>query len=783
MYQLSQARRLPATALRIAWMMLGISSFVAYLKADEPPLSQAIDRIVAEDYRGPEVPQTSDTEFQRRVYLDLIGRGPRPEETRAFLSQIASDPLGASSARLTLIDNLLASDEFSRYYSKVIEVMFTERREVVSTLELREFIRRWIDQDKPFNELCMEVIGGDGAGEQLRAAGSFFINRNADPNLVARDVSRIFLGRDVRCAQCHDHPLIDDYDQAEYFGVLSFVNRSYLFNDEARNNTPFVGERAEGDLEFTSVFRPQDGKSSAQPVLPMSIAMDVEPDFIDSDDAYVVPPSKQQRGIPRYSRRQQLAVLATHRENESFNRNIANRLWANMLGQGIVHPVDMHHSDNPPVSAKLLRLLSDHLMRSNYDLKAFLRQIARSQTYQRSSQIEDLSDWQIPSDIDSKLEAELAALSESLVNIPPQLSQLENELDSAKKRWMQSQTDVANLQQKVVEAKELFKEFQERLTAESKSLEELKAKQSNPGSEPKPSLEEELEELQEQVQKSQRRCDDQRTRILALVNRRIALGEFVAEARGVERGVRRRIQALVDLQSDAQQKERHIRILKNYLVGRAELAAADLQSPTIEDRRRELEILEAELMESWRRSFALCRLRALSAEQFTGATYYAMELYRPIEQKARDQWASNHQANSALRDDVKQRQQFINAAVSGNMWDTVEDLIVPRFSFSPGAPQDGFFATVDQSLMIQNDANYQAWLKSTPGNLVERLMGIDNPSSLAEELYLSILGRLPDEQESDMARELLSSHSDQRPAIVQELVWGLLASSEFRFLP
>jgi hypothetical protein len=783
MHQLSKARRVLVTALWIAWVLFGFSSCIAKLEAEEPPLSQAIDQVVAKDYLGPEVPRTSDTEFQRRVYLDLIGRGPTPEETRAFLQQIASDPLGTSSARLTLIDNLLASDEFPRYYSKVIEVMFTERREVVSTLELREFIRKWIDQDKPLNELCLEVIAGDGAGEQLRAAGSFFINRNADPNLVARDVSRIFLGRDVRCAQCHDHPLIDDYDQAEYFGVLSFVNRSYLFNDEARNNTPFVGEKAEGDLEFTSVFRPQDGKSSAQLVLPMSIAMDVEPDFIDIDDAYVVSPSKQQRGIPRYSRRQQLAVLATHRDNEAFNRNIANRLWANMLGLGIVHPVDMHHSDNPPVSAELLRLLSDHLVRSDYDLKSFLRQIARSQTYQRSSQIEDLNTWQIPNDLDAKLEAKLAALSESLHKIQPQFSQLENELISAKNRWVQSQTDIAKLQQKVVEAKALLKEFQDRLVAESKSLEELKAEKTKLGNEPKPELDEQIEDQQELVQKSQRRCDDQRARILALVNRRIALGEFVAEARGVERGVRKRIQALIDLRSDAQQHERRIRILKSYLTGRAELAATDQESPSMETRRRELEILEAELIESWRRCFALCRLRALSAEQFTGATYYAMELYRPIQQKALDQWASNHQDNSELRDDVKQRQQFMNAAVSANMWDTVEDLIVPRFSFSPGAPQDGFFATVDQSLMIQNDATYQGWLKSTPGNLVERLMGIDNPSSIAEELYLSILARLPDEQESTMVRELVAGHSDQRSAILQELVWGLLASTEFRFLP
>jgi len=112
----------------------------------------------------------------------------------------------------------------------------------------------------------------------------------------------------------------------------------------------------------------------------------------------------------------------------------------------------------------------------------------------------------------------------------------------------------------------------------------------------------------------------------------------------------------------------------------------------------------------------------------------------------------------------------------------VEDLIVGRFSLPAGAPQDGFFATVDQALTIQNDPTFLNWIKSSEGNLVERLLGIDDHRQLAEQLYGSVLNRGPDPEEVAKVSELLTQYSAERTAIVQELIWGLLASAEFRFV-
>lgn len=81
-----------------------------------------------------------------------------------------------------------------------------------------------------------------------------------------------------------------------------------------------------------------------------------------------------------------------------------------------------------------------------------------------------------------------------------------------------------------------------------------------------------------------------------------------------------------------------------------------------------------------------------------------------------------------------------------------------------------------------NDPQFLNWLKSSPGNLVERLMGIEDPDKFAEQLYLSILCRRPEDQERAMVVQMLASHAQERQSIVQELVWGLVASAEFRFM-
>ena len=211
----------------------------------------------------------------------------------------------------------------------------------------------------------------------------FYLDRLADPNLLTRDVGRLFLGRDLQCAQCHDHPLIDDYKQAHYYGIFAFLNRTALFEDETK--TSVLTEKAEGDVTFTSVFKKKVTHKTGPRILDGRVA--VEPS-VPKGAEYLVPPDKQNkvRPIPRHSRRADLARLLTSNDVPEFSRNIVNRLWALLMGRGLVHPVDLHHAANPPADAELLDLLAREFVAMRYDMKTFLRELALTRVYQRSSE-------------------------------------------------------------------------------------------------------------------------------------------------------------------------------------------------------------------------------------------------------------------------------------------------------------------------------------------------------------------------------------------------------------
>ena len=345
----------------------------------QEPLHARIDSLVASSSFGLLAPPASDADFVRRVYLDLTGRIPTAAEARAFLD----DP--APQKRPVLIDRLLASPQFTRHLANVLDVMLNERRadNGVPAAEWEKYLFDSVAANKPFDQLAREILGADGVDPVLRPAVKFYLDRHAESNLLTRDVGRTFFGVDLQCAQCHDHPLIDDYSQSEYYGLYAFLNRTSVFTDKKDKNKLYLAEKADGDVAFSSVFTKKASQTG-----PRLLGGDViaEP-VINKGEEYTVAPAADVRHVPKYSRRAQLATLATNGSNRFFNRNIANRLWAQMLGRGLVEPVDLFHSDNPPAHPQLLELLTDEIVALKFDMRAFLRQIALSQTYQRSIEI------------------------------------------------------------------------------------------------------------------------------------------------------------------------------------------------------------------------------------------------------------------------------------------------------------------------------------------------------------------------------------------------------------
>jgi hypothetical protein len=352
--------------------------------AAEPPLHERIDRAVAAarpDFAKVAAGRSSDAEFLRRVTLDLTGTVPTGAAARAFLSDTSL------SKRTVLVDRLLANSEHARYLATVFDVMLMERRpdQHVPTPAWRDFLREAVAANRPWDQVVRDILASDGTDPKTRPGAKFFLDRGGEPNLVTRDISRLFFGTNLQCCQCHDHPRVEEYKQEHYYGLYAFVSRSFVFADP-KLKLSVLAEKGEGDVTFQSVFDKAKVTKQTGPRIPDGPPV-AEP-AVEKGKEYIVAPVKDNtvRPVPRVSRRALLGPTLARAENAAFRRNLANRLWAVMMGRGLVHPLDMDHPGNPPSNPELLALLTDDPHIRHFDVRGFLREIALSETYQRSSE-------------------------------------------------------------------------------------------------------------------------------------------------------------------------------------------------------------------------------------------------------------------------------------------------------------------------------------------------------------------------------------------------------------
>lgn len=377
-------------------------------------IRQIIDRELAPP-SGITIPLCSDAEFLRRVSLDLNGMPPTADEARAFITD--TDP----SKREKLVDRLLASPLYARHLAATLDVMLMERRPNthVSQDQWMTWLVKSVRENKPWNVLARELMVADGEMENAdsRAAARFILDRGVEPNIVARDMGRFFFGRDMQCAQCHDSPLVADFLQKDYQGLLAITSATYAVTKKVSDkDVTVLGERSGSDLTFESVFSKGNmHRTGAR--LPGSTTL-VE-QFLAPGEDYVTAPADGVRAVPKISRRSLLAEQATNGSNRTFNENAANRLWSFLFGRGLVHPLDMMHPDNPAVSPELLQQLGQQFASSGFNMKNFLREIALSQTYQR------------PFDLPAETTAQLAAAKAEADLIAQRKAQLDSASESA----------------------------------------------------------------------------------------------------------------------------------------------------------------------------------------------------------------------------------------------------------------------------------------------------------------------------------------------------------------
>lgn len=330
---------------------------IAPLPAEPPPVPDVlkrakspIDQFIAArwaEFDARPAQTIDDLTFLRRVCLDIAGVVPTLDEVGRFLDD-------DGNRRAKVIDRLLDSPRYADHWTAFWGDLLLERTRINGTLPFgfRDYIRTTLADDKPYDEWVREMLSADGTSVDSPGA-HYFLRHDGNPEELTIATTQIFLGTQIKCAQCHDHPFEPWLKQEHFNGMRDF----WIATTRKRAEKTEVDTRAGSrDIQLLEVF----------------------------DRPRVWPKGKDFTGrISEKGRgRDALADLVTRRDNPFFARAAVNRIWSKLMGSGLVDPVDGFSASNPPSHPELLDWLAIEFIEHNYSLKHVVRLICNSQAYQ-----------------------------------------------------------------------------------------------------------------------------------------------------------------------------------------------------------------------------------------------------------------------------------------------------------------------------------------------------------------------------------------------------------------
>ncbi|MFO0800361.1 MAG: DUF1549 domain-containing protein [Gemmataceae bacterium] len=370
-------------------------------------LTARIDAMIEAKATADAVPLSAmadDGEFLRRVTLDLAGTLPTAADARAFLAD--ADP----KKREKRIASLLAAPSYAERMTDLFHVTLMER--LGDSPEWTAYLKKSFAANAPWDAMARDMLRADPkSADKLGAA--FFLSKRlenygqnpVDHSALTRDVGRLFLGKNFQCCECHDHLVVADYKQQDFQGLHAFFRNLTLVNAAKLH----VGEKVTSEkLGFASVFTKV--QMATAPALPGGKMLDI-PTFPKGQE-FAEPPDRKTNspGVPKFSTLAAAAELIPRADNRDFARNIVNRVWFALMGRGLVHPLDLHHSANPGSHPELLDLLAAEFAEKRFDLKWLIGELARTKAYQRSSRLpasaERADHWYFGTAIEKRLTAD-----------------------------------------------------------------------------------------------------------------------------------------------------------------------------------------------------------------------------------------------------------------------------------------------------------------------------------------------------------------------------------------
>ena len=328
------------------------------------PVQTVVDKHTANKWRELGIAPSelcTDEQFVRRVYLDITGTLPTGEIARKFLAE------QSPNKRDLLVDRLLDSPEYSFYFAnKWADILRVKRRgqpdRAPGTFTFHDWIRDSIATDKPYSEFVRDIVCA--IGDEMKSPATVWYKEVTTPEQFVDDVSQVFLGQRLACANCHHHPY-EKWTQDDYWGIAAYFGRV------GKKSIPILGKQNNGQNQHQSIYTKASGavtnkrtnKAAEMKPLdgePITVAGEDDPRVLFVD--WMVDP-----------------------KNPFFAKAVANRYWAHFFNRGIVDPLDDMRATNPPSNPELLAELAQNLIDNKYSLKALIKTIAKSRTYQLSS--------------------------------------------------------------------------------------------------------------------------------------------------------------------------------------------------------------------------------------------------------------------------------------------------------------------------------------------------------------------------------------------------------------
>ncbi len=340
-----------------------------YARADVPEYNY-VDTLVYEKLRQVKVVPSdvcTDAEFVRRVYLDLTGLPPGPEEVRAFLA----NPLPSREKREALVDRLVGSPDYVEHWTNKWADLLSVNRKFLGekgAAAFRDYIRNAVASNKPYDKFVYDILTASGSNLDHPAASYFKVLR--EPEAVMENTTQLFLAVRFNCNKCHDHPF-ERWTQTQYYELAAYFAQVGRAGDPKYSGQFVGGTNVEGAKPLVEVI----SDTGSGEVKQLRTGVVAKPHFPYTHGG-LAPASA--------SRREQLARWVTSRDNQHFAKSYVNRVWSYLLGVGLIEPVDDIRAGNPATNPKLLDRLTAEFIASGFNVQELEKTICKSRTYQHS---------------------------------------------------------------------------------------------------------------------------------------------------------------------------------------------------------------------------------------------------------------------------------------------------------------------------------------------------------------------------------------------------------------